>query len=385
MEHMRIRPLFLLPSSLLSLSAECTSIDITYNFVPAEAQVAIEHAAGVWEGILVSSVPIKAMVTWAPLGTSALGITFPNGRKDFPSAPFSQTWYATALANSIAGTELNPDENDFEIFLSSNTTWYYGTDGATPSGQYDLVSVALHEMGHGLGFVGLSKKTGSEGSFGLLEMSDFAPLVTSFPWPELDTLPGIFDRFLAHPQSGPLELMDNPGTALGAAMTSNQVRFNGAFALEANNGNAPRIYSPSIFALGSSCVHLNESTYPEGNANELMTPFSAAGNANHWPGPLCLAMMRDIGWTLASEVYVNEIPVQQKRLTLWPNPVANILQYRSSDTSSNALLTITDADGRTLLVAPAGLLIDVSRLAPGSYVATLTSSDRSLRGRFIKE
>lgn len=36
------------PSSplLLALSAECTTIDITYNFVPTEAQAAIEHAAG---------------------------------------------------------------------------------------------------------------------------------------------------------------------------------------------------------------------------------------------------------------------------------------------------------------------------------------------------
>lgn len=382
---MRTRPLFLLCASLLSVSAECTTIDITYNFVPTEAQVAIEHAAGIWEGILVSSVPIKAMVTWVPMAGSALGITFPNGRRDFPGAPYPETWYATALANAISGTEQNEGENDFEIFLDSGTSWYYDTDGATPNGQYDLVSTALHEMGHGLGFVGLSKKTGSEGSFGLLEMSDFAPLTTSFPWPQLDTLPGIFDRFLAHPQSGPLEQMDNPGTALGAAMTSNQVRFNGAFAMEANSGNAPRIYSPSIFALGSSCVHLNESTYPEGNENELMTPFSAAGNANHWPGPLCLAMLRDIGWTLTTEVYVNELPVPEERLSLWPNPVMNILRCPSSDTTSSTLLTITDAHGRVLLAAPAGLMIDVSRLAPGSYVATLTFSDRMLHGHFVKE
>src|SRR6187549_1940294 len=140
---MRTRLISLLSTPLFALSAECATIDITYNFVPAEAQVAIEHAAGIWEGILVSPVPIKAMVTWAPLGASALGITFPNGRKDFPSAPFAQTWYATALANSIAGEELNPGENDFEIFLSSSANWYYGTDGATPTGQYDLVSAAL--------------------------------------------------------------------------------------------------------------------------------------------------------------------------------------------------------------------------------------------------
>ena len=383
--HMRTRPLFLFSTSLLALSAECTTIDITYNFVPDEAQVAIEHAASIWEGILVSSVPIKAMVTWVPMAGAALGITFPNGRRDFPGAPYPETWYATALANSISGTEQNEGENDFEIFLSSSTSWYYGTDGATPNGQYDLVSAALHEMGHGVGFVGLSKKTGAEGSFGLLEMSDFAPLVTSFPWPQLDTLPGIFDRFLAHPQNGPLEQMDNPGTVLGSAMTSNQVRFNGAFAMEANNGNAPRIYSPSTFALGSSCVHLNESTYPEGNANELMTPFSGAANANHWPGPLCVAMLRDIGWTIAPEVYLNEVSALEDRLTLWPNPAATVLRFGPSDMSMKTRLTISDAHGRVLLAATADSMMDVSHLAPGSYVAVLTSGASVRHGHFVKE
>jgi hypothetical protein len=380
-KRMRTRPLFLLSTSLLTLSAKCTTIDITYNFVPAEAQVAIEHAASIWEGILVSPVPIKAMVTWAPLGSSSLGITFPNGRKDFASAPFAQTWYATALANSIAGEELNPGENDFDIFLNSSTSWYYGTDGATPNGQYDLVSAALHEMGHGLGFVGLSKKTGTEGSFGLLEMSDFAPLVTSFPWPELDTLPGIFDRFLAHPQNGPLELMDNPGTALGSAMSSNQVRFNGAYAMEANSGNAPRIYSPSIFALGSSCVHLNESTYPEGNANELMTPFSSAGNANHSPGPLCLAMLRDIGWTLAPAVGLEEY-VATSPFELYPNPVTDHLNVRVPLRSSVTAILI-DGSGRTLRTMPLANTIDVSDLAPGSYLLRLNGTGQV--ARFMKD
>lgn len=374
---MRTRLHALLLTPMFALSAECATIDITYNFVPAEAQVAIEHAAGIWEGVLVSSVPIKGMVTWAPMGASALGITFPNGRKDFLAAPFAQTWYATALANSIVGEELNPGENDFEIFLNSGSSWYYGTDGATPNGQYDMVSIALHEMGHGLGFVGLSKKTGTEGSFGLLEMSDFSPLITTFPWPELDTLPGIFDRFLAHPQNGPLELMENPGTALGSAMTSNQLRFNGAFAMEANNGNGPRIYSPSTFALGSSCVHLNESSYPEGNLNELMTPFSSAGNANHWPGPLCLAIMRDIGWTLAPGVGLAE-NVGCNLFEVYPNPATDHLTVRVPF-SSPVAATLLDALGRTLGTARITNSIDVHDLAPGNYMLRIHGTGQVAR------
>lgn len=114
-----------------------------------------------------------------------------------------------------------------------------------------------------------------------------------------------------------------------------------------------------------------------------MMPFSTAGNANHWPGP-CLAMMRDIGWTLVSEVYISEVPAPDERLALWPNPVSTILQCRTAAPPAKALLTIIDVHGRVVLVATAGQTTDVLWLAPGSYVATLACSDRSLRGYFVK-
>ena len=378
---MRSRPVALLAATLLVFSVDCAEIDITYNLVPAEAQVPIGYAASIWESILVSDVPIKVLVTWAPLGNATLGVTFPNGRRDFAGAPVPQTWYPTALANALAGTELNTGENDFEFYLNASSDWYYGTDGATPNGQYDLVSVALHEMGHGLGFVGLSKKEGATGSLGLLLQSDFAPLITAFPWPQLDTLPGIFDRFLAHPQNGPLDFMENPGTVLGSAMTSNQLRFNGAFAMDANGGVEPRIYSPSVFALGSSCVHLNESSYPEGNPNELMTPFSSTGSANHWPGPLCLAIMRDIGWTIAPDVGLAEQD-QHHRIGVSPNPVIDQLNLLVPFPRMRKA-TIIDAMGRT--VETTGIInsIDLCLLPPGSYSLRVEGTGQIVR--FMKQ
>lgn len=381
---MRSTRLSLLFGTALALStARGTTINLTYNAAPPEAQAAIAHAAGIWEGILVSPVPIKALVNWIPLGGAALGITFPNGRRDFPGAPIPNTWYATALANALAQEELNPGENDIEIFLDASADWYFGTDGMVPTGQQDLVSVALHELGHGLGFVGLSKKTGATGSFGMLLASDFAPLGTTFPWPQLDTLPDIFDRFLAHPVNGPLDLMDNPGTALGAAMTSNQLRFNGPMAMAANGGEGPRIYSPSTFALGSSCVHLNEATYPAGNANELMTPFSSAGHANHWPGPLCIAMLADIGWTLAPGVGLLEHPSPITWLVAWPNPVRDVLFLAGMP--QGASVEIRDALGHSVLNQRGSTTIDLSALAPGLYSVIARNGNATARSRVIKE
>lgn len=375
----RITPILLL---LAAGNARPAEIQLSYNLAPPEAQAAIAHAAGIWEGILVSPVPIKVLVNWVPMGATALGVTFPNGRRDFGGAGMPDTWYATALANALAGAELNPGENDIDIFLNSQTDWYYGTDGATPAGRQDLVSVALHEMGHGLGFVGLAKKTGAIGSFGLLQLADFAPLFTTFPWPQLDTLPGIFDRFLAHPTDGPLELMENPGEVLGAAMTGNQLRWSGAHALEASGGAAVRIYAPATFALGSSCVHLNESSYPAGNANELMTPFSSAGNANHWPGPICLGILKDIGWTLAPEVGMDE-RTAHGGMHVWPVPTAGELRIALPGAASTFPFLITDGRGRVVMSGRCTEQLDVRNLDPGIYLLTLPAEGRNTT--FVKE
>ncbi len=384
---MLLRPFLLafVLSSCTTGTTHAATIDVSYNLVPLNAQLAIDQAASIWEGILVSDVPIKVLVSWAPLGTASLGITFPNGRKDFVGAPVPQTWYATALANAMTGTELDPGENDFEIYLSSSANWYFGTDANPGAGQYDLVSVALHEMGHGLGFVGLSKKVGSAGSFGLLLASDFSPLITTFPWPQLDTLPGIFDRFL---QAQSLQLLTdvaNPSDGLGSLLTSNQVRWSGAFGLAASGGAPIRIYSPGTFALGSSCLHLNESTYPTGNANELMTPFSAAGVANHWPGPICIGILHDIGWTVAPDVGIGAPDVSMAHLLCYPNPSSDEISLELPTSWPLEAVMVLDAFGRIVISASGTPYLNIADLSSGTYLVSAKTDLGTVRGQFIKE
>ncbi|HRD52927.1 MAG TPA: hypothetical protein PKY96_09815 [Flavobacteriales bacterium] len=357
----------------LSASSPAATFTITHFGTPAGAQPAIERAAEIWGSILVSDVPIKVAVSWFPLGASALGVTFPNGRKDFPGAPVASTWYASCLANSIAGTELNPGEDDINVYLNASTNWYLGLDGNTPTGQYDLVTIALHELGHGLGFVGLAKKTGAEGSFGQVLMSDFAPLITTFPWPEQEGLPGIFDRYLTSTANGPLIDLTNPSNALGTAFTSNQVFFNGSYAMAANGGQQARIYAPGSFAIGSSCVHLNESTYPVGNPNELMTPFGSPGNANHWPGPIAIGIMRDIGWV------VNPVSMPEfARASAWTITFSNDGRLLCSGLRPTERLRLIDAQGRTLR-EDAHEHLTAQGLASGSYIALRVSTGEGKR------
>ena len=223
------------------VSAQTASFNITYTGITPQAQASFECAAGVLSKVVVSAIPIKVLVHFQQMPSGTLGITFPNGRKNFSGAPKTDTWYCTSLANSIAGVELNPGEVDIEIYLSSTTSWYYDSTGTVPAGQYDFATIAIHELCHGLGFLSIAKKSGTTGSFGMLTSADFFPFTTSYPWPDLDTLPGVFDNFLVTNLNQQLDSFPNPSATLGTKLTSNTIYFNGANAMAANGGTKPNL------------------------------------------------------------------------------------------------------------------------------------------------
>ena len=126
---------------------------------------AFQFAANIWGATLNSSVPITIRATWEALGCSTtdgdtLGSAGTNGIfANFPNAPQANTWYSAALANALAGTDLDP--NNAEIIAAFNINigtpactsapFYLGLDNNHGSGS-DLVTVLLHEFSHGFGF-----------------------------------------------------------------------------------------------------------------------------------------------------------------------------------------------------------------------------------------
>ena len=150
---MRIVCFFSLLMMHFSLNAQTASFNITYTGTSNQVEQAINKAADIWSNILISNVPIKLNITWGDASSlGVLGITISNGIKDFPNAPYSNVWYPSCLADAFAGYDLQPSDTDMDIFLDSSTDWYFGLDGNCPFWQHDLVSCALHEIGHGLGF-----------------------------------------------------------------------------------------------------------------------------------------------------------------------------------------------------------------------------------------
>ena len=134
--------------------------------------IALQHAAAIWGSQLDSPVPIRITVAFAartctPTGAvlasaGALTVSANFGSVGaFPGPVQSNTWHHGALANKRAGADLAPTSNDlqaiFNIDLGAPTClagsgFYYGLDANEPADGIDLVAVALHEFGHGIGF-----------------------------------------------------------------------------------------------------------------------------------------------------------------------------------------------------------------------------------------
>ena len=130
----------------------------------AQRLYVFQYAARLWGQYLPSNVEILVEANFDPLDcdsvSGVLGSAGPNNLfSDFPNAPFPNTWYHVALANKLAGEDLDPGVADIGIQFNSDvgkTTclpqgWYLGVDGHEGS-MIELLPVVFHELGHGLGF-----------------------------------------------------------------------------------------------------------------------------------------------------------------------------------------------------------------------------------------
>jgi len=147
----------------------------TGTTVGAQRLIAFQFAADIWASKLQSSVEIRVRGSFIPLQcdatTGTLGqASATQSLRDFPGAPVRGTYYPVSLANAIAGTDLSTNDDISAQFNSAigqtncldGSPWYYGLDNNHGSA-VDLVTVLLHEFGHGLGFITLvNVNTGAE-------------------------------------------------------------------------------------------------------------------------------------------------------------------------------------------------------------------------------
>ncbi|MEQ9423214.1 MAG: T9SS type A sorting domain-containing protein [Cyclobacteriaceae bacterium] len=300
--HLDISPNFLtvngLPvRELLNSIAPTSTFVIHYDDgFTQEAQDAFQFAVDIWSRIVVSNQDIVVKAEFSALGGNVLGSAGSNFVfRNFQGAPESDTFYSSALANALSNSDQNPeDETTQEIdghdilarFSSDNQDWYFGTDGPTPDGKYDFVSVVLHELGHGLGFSGTGTSDGTNGSYGI---DDGEPVD--------DDQPMIYDRLVKNTDDIRITSFSPvPSTELHDYLTTNNLVIDGTNVVSVKGGNA-EIYAPSMFNSGSSFSHWDESTF-NGSSNALMTPQIGTAERIHDVGDLTKALFEDMGWEI---------------------------------------------------------------------------------------
>jgi hypothetical protein len=249
---------------------------VKYNNFPEWTKIQVQAAIDTWAENFDSKVPIYIDATWGRsssfsiLGSARPGSYFAN----FSGAPDAGLWYPSALANALAGKDLDGDNPEMVITVNSLASWYRGGSLGPSKSEYDLQSVILHEMAHGLGFL----STDSYDNF--------------FGYGSIDQ-PTPYDAYVQTGDGRRLSDLPSPSLELGEALTSKLV-WSGAQGIAANGGVKPLLYTPKVYEDGSSVSHLDEATFSSAGRDAVMSPNLDAGEIFHEPGPLLLAMMQDL-------------------------------------------------------------------------------------------
>jgi len=253
-----------------------SKFEVKYNNFPEWAKKEVQSAIDVWSANFKSSVVISVDASWGRsnswgvLGSARPGSFF----SAFSGAPDPSLWYSSAAANALAGKDLDKANPEIIIQVNSGATWNTRGDRTPSPTEYDLESVFIHEVGHGLGFL---SNDAYDPFYGLGSLDQPTP----------------FDAYLQTADGRRLADLPTPSRELGTALTSSLV-WSGPLGVKANGGIKPKMYTPSRYESGSSTSHLDETTFSKSDLDSVMTPSLDPGEIFREPGPLLLAMMEDM-------------------------------------------------------------------------------------------
>lgn len=180
---------------------------------------AFTHAANIWGAKLTSGITIIINAQFTPLTCTATSAVLGSAgattiHANFVGALKTNTWYSQALANKLSNSDLDATNADINANFNSNlgnpgcltgTFFYLGLDNNHGS-SIDLVTVLLHELGHGLGFQTFT--SGSSGDF-------------------LGGLPSIWDHFLLDTATGMLWKDQTAAQRAASAIAVNKLVWSG--------------------------------------------------------------------------------------------------------------------------------------------------------------
>lgn len=363
----------------------CANFIVSYNGFTPEAEAAFQYAVDIWANSIESSVPINVSATFTALGPGVLGSAGPATFLTSNAAGAQpNTFYPAALWEKLEGADRSPfgGTNDISANFSSEFDWYYGTDANPPANQVDFVSVVLHELGHGLGFIGFASLTESTpDDIGAVREPN-------------NGIPAIYESYIENGSGTAILTFADPSAALGAELVSNDIYCNSPEAIIqlGQGGTLPRIYAPTSWSPGSSYYHWNNSTFPNSDINSLMRSSIGPGQANHNPGPITLGFFQDMGWSICSgALSIDDISISN--VTVSPNPFVNEITVTLNNTYAESFkLSLFDINGR-LIRSEAGepsngklTLFNLNDLENGLYIMkiTNTTTGNSITKKIVK-
>jgi hypothetical protein len=373
---------FILGSGRLSATS---NIEVTYIDFPEQAKTSFEYAVAIWEKYLISTQTIRIKAAWSKTITNTVlaetGATrLYRNSASIPNLPYANVWYPTPLAEALSGKDLNAADFEMTITLNANINWYLGTDAKAQAGKYDIVTVLLHEIAHGLGFSSSMSVNDSQGLYG---QSGSAY---------------VFDTFMQDSNKVKLtnsSVYGNPSIDLKTSLISNSLYFGLKNPVFANN--LPRLFAPSPFKSGSSFSHFDESTYTVGSANSLMSPSVRAAEVNHTPGDLLLNCLNEIGWQINGlngyvVTHVENIHEQNFDVLVFPNPVEDRVNVAfplqkqpraiKIDLIDNLGKVLQSIEKRDIMVET--IAIDLGTLKEGMYFLKVVDGQKVLVKKIVK-
>lgn len=237
----------------------------TGTTVGEQRLLVFQQAASIWGALLPSDVAILVNSYFNPLTcTSTSAILGSAGtatvHRDFSGAEYAGTWYPQALANKLAGYDLAASNSDMSAQFNSsigNTgcmdgySWYYGFDHNEGGSQIDLLTVLLHEMGHGLGFA-----TYASGTTGAL----------------FSGYPDVFCRFLYDATTGLHWNEESDAQRAASAIVPYMLLW---------DGDATRFMAPLTLNYGRALLRVNA---PGSIAGDYAVGTATFGPALSYPG-----------------------------------------------------------------------------------------------------
>ena len=213
--------------------------------------------------------------------------------------------YPPALAEKIAKRELL-DESipHFILEFSKGSDFYYGFTDETPSFSINFVTLAIHEIIHGLGFHSSLKEDGSFPGVTL----DVTDGTRNFSV-DIEQWQRIYDVQMYSEEDGEFIVDLEPSSRMRAATSETGLLWDGTVrpreesscsygqrmaelkSAGIDSGGRPQLHAPSTFDRGSSITHVHTDT---DDIMEYLYPFPRDMD-------LSFGMLRDMGWEINDE------------------------------------------------------------------------------------